>query len=47
MGKADNIEPEELEGPSAPFWMVTFSDMVTLLLTFFVMIVAMSEVEVK
>ena len=27
--------------------MVTFSDMVTLLLTFFVMIVAMSEVEVK
>ncbi len=33
--------------PTAPFWMVTFSDMVTLLLTFFVMIVAMSEVEVK
>ena len=38
---------DELEGPTAPFWMVTFSDMVTLLLTFFVMIVAMSEVEVK
>lgn len=33
--------------PTAPFWMATFSDMVTLLLTFFVMIVAMSEVEVK
>jgi len=33
--------------PSAPFWMTTFSDLVTLLLAFFVMIVAMSEVEVK
>lgn len=33
--------------PTAPFWMATFSDMVTLLLTFFVMLVAMSEVEVK
>lgn len=33
--------------PTAPFWMTTYSDMVTLLLTFFVMIVAMSEVEVK
>ena len=33
--------------PSAPFWMATFSDMMTLLLTFFVMLVAMSSVEVK
>ena len=33
--------------PTAPFWMTTFSDMMTLLLAFFVMIVAMSEVEVK
>ena len=33
--------------PTAPFWMATFSDMVTLLLAFFVMLVAMSEVEVK
>jgi chemotaxis protein MotB len=41
------MENEEIEGPTAPFWMVTFSDMVTLLLTFFVMIVSMSEVEVK
>ena len=38
------IEEEE---PSAPFWMATFSDMMTLLLTFFVMLVAMSSVEVK
>ena len=41
-----NLEPEDDE-PTAPFWMTTFSDMVTLLLTFFVLIVAMSEVEVK
>ncbi len=41
-----NIDSEDDE-PTAPFWMTTFSDMVTLLLTFFVMIVAMSEVEVK
>ena len=47
MADSDNLENEEPEGPTAPFWMVTFSDMVTLLLTFFVMIVAMSEVEVK
>ena len=35
------------EEPTAPFWMATFSDMMTLLLTFFVMLVAMSSVEVK
>lgn len=38
---------EEEEEPTAPFWMATFSDMMTLLLTFFVMLVAMSSVEVK
>lgn len=38
---------EDDDEPSAPFWMATFSDMATILLTFFVMIVAMSEVEVK
>ncbi len=31
--------------PSAPFWMVTYSDMVTLLLTFFVMLIAMANFE--
>lgn len=41
------MEEEEDGMPTAPFWMATFSDMVTLLLAFFVMIVAMSEVEVK
>ncbi len=38
---------EELPAPTAPFWMVTYGDMVTLLLTFFVLIVSMSEIEVK
>lgn len=38
-------EEEEDDAPSAPFWLVTYSDMVTLLLTFFVMIVAMSEIK--
>ncbi|MFW5973241.1 MAG: OmpA/MotB family protein, partial [Bacteroidota bacterium] len=33
--------------PTAPFWMTTFSDMVTLLLTFFVLIVSMSTVEIR
>ena len=41
-----NSDAED-EGPTAPFWMTTFSDMVTLLLTFFVLIVAMSEVKVE
>ncbi|MFN3596100.1 MAG: flagellar motor protein MotB [Rubricoccaceae bacterium] len=39
--------PQTDDQPTAPFWMATFSDMVTLLLAFFVMLVAMSEVEVK
>ncbi|MFB3132513.1 MAG: flagellar motor protein MotB, partial [Rhodothermales bacterium] len=42
-----DIEDDESGAPSAPLWVVTYSDMVTLLLTFFVMIVSMSEVEVK
>ena len=36
---------EENDEPTAPFWLTTYSDMVTLLLTFFVMIVAMSEIK--
>ena len=39
--------PPADDQPTAPFWMATFSDMVTLLLAFFVMLVAMSEVEVQ
>lgn len=40
-----DIQQEEDDAPSSPFWMTTYSDMVTLLLTFFVLIVSMSEVE--
>jgi chemotaxis protein MotB len=47
MDDFDGIQDDEDEEPTAPFWMTTYSDMVTLLLTFFVLIVAMSEVEVK
>lgn len=42
-----NSDAEEDEGPTAPFWMTTYSDMVTLLLTFFVLIVGMSEVKME
>lgn len=40
----DNSPREEVE-EGAPHWMTTFSDMVTLLLTFFVLIVAYSAIE--
>lgn len=43
----DNLEADEAEAPSAPFWMTTFSDMVTLLLVFFVLIVSMSSVQIE
>ncbi|MEX1054870.1 MAG: flagellar motor protein MotB, partial [Rhodothermales bacterium] len=43
----DDLDIQEEPPPSAPFWLVTYGDMVTLLLTFFVLIVSMSEVEVK
>ena len=47
MSDLDDLNKDDDDMPTAPFWMTTFSDMVTLLLTFFVLIVAMSEVEVK
>ena len=47
MSEPQDIGNEEIEGPTAPFWMVTYGDMVTLLLTFFVLIVSMLEVQVK
>lgn len=47
MSEPQDIGNEEVEGPTAPFWMVTYGDMITLLLTFFVLIVSMSEVQVK
>lgn len=44
MSQIPEPEPEEPEDTS---WMATFSDMVTLLLVFFVLLVSMSTVEVK
>ena len=41
---ADKQEPEDDGMPSAPFWMTTYGDMVTLLLTFFILMYAMSSV---
>lgn len=38
---------ESKDGPKAPFWMTTFSDMMMVLVVFFVMIVSMSHVEVE
>ncbi|MCF8039614.1 MAG: flagellar motor protein MotB [Desulfohalobiaceae bacterium] len=36
---------QKKNGPSAPAWMVTYSDMVTLLLTFFVLMLSMAEMD--
>jgi chemotaxis protein MotB len=40
-------EKEEVEEPTAPFWMTTYGDMVTLMLCFFVLIVSFSQIEVQ
>ncbi len=40
-------QKEEIEGPSAPFWMTTYSDMVTLLLVFFILILSYSTIELE
>lgn len=40
-------EKEAPEEPSAPFWMTTFSDMVTLLLVFFILILSYSTIELE
>ncbi len=36
--------PEEDEAPGVPEWVVTYGDMMSLLLTFFIMLVSMSEI---
>lgn len=38
-------EKEEVQEPSAPFWMVTYGDMVTLLLAFFILLVSFSNMD--
>ena len=45
MGKKREKKKEEAKSGGAPEWMVTYSDMVTLLLTFFVMLLAMASFE--
>ena len=45
MGKKREKKKEESKAGGAPEWMVTYSDMVTLLLTFFVMLLAMATFE--
>ncbi len=32
--------------PSAPFWMVTFSDLITLILVFFILLFSMSQIDI-
>ena len=44
---AGKKKKEEKSGPSSPAWMTTYGDMMTLLLCFFVMIVAMSTMEIE
>ena len=41
---AKKLEPEDEGMPGAPFWMTTYGDMVTLLLTFFILMFAMSSI---
>jgi len=52
MSEENNIQPEEQkkqkkpDGPlGAPMWMVTYSDLVTLLLTFFVLLMSMANMD--
>ena len=45
MGKKKREKKEDDPPAGAPAWMVTYSDMVTLLLTFFVMLLAMASFE--
>ena len=40
-----SLKKEKKAPAGAPLWMVTYSDMVTLLLTFFVMLLAMANFE--
>ena len=44
MARKSKKQPEP-EGPNTPAYIVTFSDMVTLLLTFFVMLLSMAQVQ--
>ena len=45
MGKKKDGPPPDEGGPAAPEWIVTFSDMISLLLTFFVLLLTFSSLE--
>jgi chemotaxis protein MotB len=40
-----SLEPEEESGGKVPEWVVTFGDMMSLLLTFFIMLTSLSEIK--
>ncbi|KAA3617616.1 MAG: flagellar motor protein MotB [Calditrichaeota bacterium] len=40
-------EKPELEEPTAPFWMTTYGDMVTLLMVFFILILSFSTIQLE
>ncbi|MBI9076796.1 MAG: flagellar motor protein MotB [Desulfatibacillum sp.] len=40
-------KPKEVESPDTTMWMVTFADLVTLLMTFFVLLLTMSSMDTK
>jgi chemotaxis protein MotB len=40
-------EKPKLEEPTAPFWMVTYGDMVTLLMVFFILILSFSTIQLE
>lgn len=42
----DGAEDDE-DMPTAPFWMTTYGDIMTLLVTFFVLLISMSEIRMK
>ncbi len=43
----DETAEEDDDMPTAPFWMTTYGDIMTLLVTFFVLLISMSEVRMK
>jgi len=40
-------EKEEVEEPTAPFWMTTYGDMVTLMLCFFILLISYSTMQIE
>lgn len=44
---SDTDEDDGDDMPTAPFWMTTYGDIMTLLVTFFVLLISMSEIRMK